>query len=64
MKFIITMLLLGCIHVAQAQPEDIGDDPIQNDVPVDGGISLLAAAAAGYGAYKQAKAKKAQPTSK
>ena len=33
-------------NVSFAQPGDPGDDP---DVPIDGGVSLLVAAGAGYG---------------
>lgn len=58
MKLLLTILFLVCLHTVNAQPEGVGDDPLQNDVPLDGGISILAAAAAGYGAYKQTKAKK------
>ncbi len=45
------MLLLAV--VAQAQPGSgggFGDDPI--DVPVDGGLSILAIAGVGYGIKK------------
>ncbi|TAE16043.1 MAG: hypothetical protein EAZ47_01600 [Bacteroidetes bacterium] len=64
MKMLFTVLFLICLQGVNAQPEGVGNDPLQNDVPLDGGISILAAAAAGYGAYKQTKAKKARPTTK
>jgi len=46
--------LLACILVPSllhAQPPDFGGDDV-NDVPIDGGLSLLAAAGVGYGAKK------------
>jgi hypothetical protein len=60
MKFnkthIITLSLLALVLVfpslSQAQP---GFDDTVNDVPVDGGLSLLVAAGIGYGAKKLRK---------
>jgi hypothetical protein len=59
-KIIITAAILVAINfAANAQPGSttggFDDEPV--DVPVDGGISLLAIAGAAYG-YKKLKAKK------
>lgn len=54
MKQSINLLLIFCLlfilpTVLHAQP-GFGDDV--NDVPIDGGLSLLVAAGVGYGAKK------------
>jgi hypothetical protein len=62
-KRIITFAFLVAVSfAANAQPgstttlgDPFGDEPV--DVPVDGGISILAIASAAYG-YKKLKAKK------
>ena len=59
-KIIITAAILVAINfAANAQPGSttggFDDEPV--DVPLDGGISLLAIAGAAYG-YKKLKAKK------
>ncbi len=45
----VCVLLIGLVNNASAQP---GFDDDVNDVPVDGGLSLLVAAGVGYGAKK------------
>jgi hypothetical protein len=45
----ICILVVGLVNSASAQP--VFDDDV-NDVPVDGGLSLLIAAGVGYGAKK------------
>ena len=59
LKFIIsfTSLLLVLTTAAYAQGPGFGDDVV-DDVPLDGGISLLVAAGIGYGAKKLNDAKK------
>jgi hypothetical protein len=47
--FIIPFILLLLPALVHAQP--VFDDDV-NDVPVDGGLSLLVAAGVGYGAKK------------
>lgn len=56
MVLTITMVLFTTS--SYAQPGDPGDDP---DVPIDGGVSLLLAAGAGYGVkrYRDSQKKKA-----
>jgi len=50
LKFaIVCVILVGFLNSASAQP--VFDDDV-NDVPVDGGLSLLVAAGVGYGAKK------------
>lgn len=56
LKALVTTLLIVCVMLclpsllhAQGMPGDPGGDP---DVPIDGGLSLLLAAGAGYGAKK------------
>ncbi|MGN6567149.1 MAG: PID-CTERM protein-sorting domain-containing protein [Flavipsychrobacter sp.] len=56
LKALVTTLLIVCVLLclpsllhAQGMPGDPGGDP---DVPIDGGLSLLLAAGAGYGAKK------------
>ena len=58
MKFNISTIqlvtLVACILVPcliHAQPPDFGGDDV-NDLPIDGGLSLLVAAGVGYGAKK------------
>ena len=62
MKNITKIIIAVAISVslaltANAQPGSGGFDDEPQDVPVDGGIILLAAAGAAYG-YKKLKAKK------
>lgn len=45
----ICVILVGLVNSAAAQP--VFDDDV-NDIPVDGGLSLLVAAGVGYGAKK------------
>ena len=58
MKTIINLALTICflalpfLSIAQGVPEDV------NDVPIDGGLSLLMAAGGGYVAKKMYDAKK------
>jgi hypothetical protein len=56
LKALVTTLLILCVMLclpsllqAQGMPGDPGGDP---DVPIDGGLSLLLAAGAGYGLKK------------
>jgi hypothetical protein len=46
-KVLFTLILIGSVYVLQAQPLNPN-----NPVPLDGGISLLVAAGALYGAKK------------
>lgn len=46
---LICVIIIGLVNSAAAQP--VFDDDV-NDVPVDGGLSLLVAAGVGYGAKK------------
>lgn len=55
-KLIFLIIFLGVSFAVQAQPEF---DPDQEDVPIDGGISVLLAAGLGYGAKKARDAYKA-----
>jgi len=48
-KLIIVLIAFFTVLTAQAQPEENGGDPPNNDVPLDGGVSLLIAAGVGYG---------------
>ena len=52
--FIAAVILPSLVH---AQP--VFDDDV-NDVPIDGGLSLLIAAGVGYGAKKMRNKKKQQ----
>ena len=52
--FIAALILPSLVH---AQP--VFDDDV-NDVPIDGGLSLLIAAGVGYGAKKMRDKKKQQ----
>ena len=54
----ILVLLIPALSIAQPPPFGGGDDVM--DVPVDGGLSLLAAAGIGYGAKKLRKRKQAK----
>jgi len=56
LKTLLTILAILCVVLclpsllhAQGMPGDPGGDP---DVPIDGGLSLLLAAGAGYGLKK------------
>ena len=53
--FIAALILPSLVH---AQP--VFDDDV-NDVPIDGGLSLLVAAGVGYGAKKLKNRKKHNP---
>jgi hypothetical protein len=55
-KLVIVALVLLAPAILLAQPPGF-DDGVE-DVPVDGGLSLLIAAGAGYGARKLKKNKK------
>ncbi len=48
---ILTCTLIVFILPALAQIDDF-DDPGDNDLPIDGGLSVLIAAGVGYGARK------------
>jgi hypothetical protein len=48
----VLLLVLALPAISHAQP-GFGDDT--NDVPIDGGLSLLVAAGVGYGAKKLRK---------
>lgn len=50
----VVLFLLSCPSLVFAQP-GFGDDV--DDVPIDGGLSLLVAAGVGYGAKKLRKRK-------
>ena len=61
----VTLIMLICmaipmITLAQGGPED------PNDVPIDGGLSLLVAAGAAYGVkkYREHKKKNSEPDMK
>ncbi len=47
---VLVVMLIPALSIAQPPPFGGGDDVM--DVPVDGGLSLLAAAGIGYGAKK------------
>jgi len=55
---ILSLLFVATIFTVHAQPEDNGGDPLNNDVPVDGGLSILAAAGIAYGVKKRRQALK------
>lgn len=52
LTFCIVLIAIALPMFSQAQP---GFDDTVNDVPVDGGLSLLVAAGIGYGAKKLRK---------
>ena len=56
---ILTISMVFLTNLSFAQPGDPGDDP---DVPIDGGVSLLVAAGAGYGIkrYRDSRKEKAK----
>ncbi len=54
----IVVLLIPALSIAQPPPFGGGDDVM--DVPVDGGLSLLAAAGIGYGAKKLREKRKSK----
>jgi hypothetical protein len=61
-KVIITLsVLLMCSMQVQAQGPGFEDDT-EDTVPLDGGLSLLAAAGVGYGIKKLKDAKKKKDT--
>jgi hypothetical protein len=41
-----------------AQPDDNGGEPVSSDVPIDGGISILAIGAMAYGVRRFHRVKK------
>jgi hypothetical protein len=59
MKKVVILLALALFStVAYAQGPGFGSgDPNEDTVPIDGGVSILAAGAAAYG-YKKLKARK------
>jgi len=54
---LLMILVMGLSFTLSAQPED-NEDPPNNDVPIDGGISILIAAGVGYGAKKMQQQRK------
>ncbi|MBP9212912.1 MAG: hypothetical protein V9E96_00025 [Chitinophagaceae bacterium] len=56
MKLTTSTLIIVCVMVAICLPSLVNAQPVfdddVNDVPVDGGLSLLIAAGVGYGAKK------------
>ncbi len=57
-KFYLVLIVLFVLPIlVNAQP--IFDDDV-NDVPIDGGLSLLLAAGVGYGAKKMRQSKSAK----
>lgn len=48
----ILALSVSCYTVALAQDPEDNTDPLTNDVPIDGGISILLAGGAAYGVKK------------
>lgn len=63
--FLLVLLLssLACISPVFAQGPGFDED-VEDTVPLDGGLSLLAAAGVGYGIKKLKDAKKAKDTCK
>jgi hypothetical protein len=61
-KTIFKTLILTCtIVVLAATPsfaQDDWEEAGENDLPLDGGLSILLAAGAGYGAYKRKQVQK------
>jgi hypothetical protein len=57
---VLIVMLLPALSHAQMFPPGFGGDDNVDDVPVDGGLSLLIAAGAGYGARKLRKQKKSE----
>ena len=50
---VTVVLLTACMNLCIAQDEENPDDPGPlPDTPVDGGVSILLAAGAAYGAYR------------
>lgn len=60
---LLITLMVSLPALLQAQPA-LDDDVLDNAVPFDGGISLLIAAAIGYGLKKANNKKKANSVSK
>ena len=54
----ITLMMLICIAIPMITLAQGPNDP--NDVPIDGGLSLLVAAGVAYGAKKYRNARKAK----
>lgn len=52
--YVLSVCLLACFTVF-AQPEGVGMEPATNDVPLDGGLLVLAVAGTVYGARKKRK---------
>jgi len=51
-SFVLALMVVMLAIGAQAQSPDPCDDADSADVPLDGGLSLLVAAGAGYGVKK------------
>jgi len=51
------VMLLLTFHT-MAQPDDNGGEPVSSDVPIDGGISILAIGAMAYGVRRFHRVKK------
>lgn len=49
---LMMVFLLTFTTGVMAQPDGNGEDPPPNDIPIDGGLSLLLAAGVGYGIKK------------
>ena len=49
---LIVVFLLTFTTGVMAQPDDNGEDPPPNDIPIDGGLAFLLAAGVGYGVKK------------
>lgn len=49
-SFFVSLIFLAIPAFLMAQPGDPGGDP--DGIPIDGGVSLLAAAGIGYGVKK------------
>ncbi len=52
MPFLLLLLLIGLPSLVNAQIINPGCDPLDPKCPIDGGLSLLIAAGAGYGIKK------------
>lgn len=52
--FSISLLFLALPFISSAQPEEGGEPPAE-DVPFDGGVSILVAAGVSYGLAKMRK---------
>ena len=59
-SFVLALMVVMLAIGAQAQSPDPWDDADSADVPLDGGLSLLVAAGAGYGVKKYRDSRKQQ----